>query len=72
MRNHDGLAAKRSGSLAYKVFPRVNRGVSRFVDVGHDQGKVQASPKSDRVSFIFFEAAGASAEARIGATSTKA
>jgi len=47
-------ATKRFGSIAYKVFPRVNRGISRFVDVELDQGKVQASPKSDRVSFILF------------------
>jgi hypothetical protein len=49
-------ATKRFGSIADKVFSRVNQGASRFVDVGHDQGEVQFSPKSERVSFILFAA----------------
>lgn len=54
MGNHDGAAATWSGSLAYRDFPRVNQGVSRFADVGHDQGEVQSSAKSDRILFIVF------------------
>src|SRR5258708_6129515 len=52
--NCDGIATKRPSSLADKAFCPVNEVVARLVDVGHDQGKVQTSPKSDQVSFILF------------------
>src|SRR6185369_15770466 len=51
--NCDGVVTERCSSLADKAFCPVNEVVSHLVDVGHDQGKVQASPKSDQGRFTF-------------------